>query len=587
MNNGVPTYITGDHYNYLVHWNMDAENETGYPEYRLANRDTFYFIDLCCCDTFCKGLIFTTQKRFGKTEMMLSVLFNRATTGIYNGEEIKGKEFTIQSVNTTDAKLLFKRVVRSWKRMPTVLLPIDEGLSDPVKELKFKEPAKRTSKGKRAYRKVLNNEIMCRETTVTALQGKKPKIIYLDECFSINNMDLEAWWRTASQQLSAGLRNITGKAFLAATVESMEFKSAAFGAKIWQRSDPSKRDGNNQTATTLYRMFTPYYMAMEGFIDEYGNPMIAECKQYMENKLANADLDDRITLERQYPSNPDKMFDIQEAEGLEQDSIAKLNMRKKEVAGKHPLQYTITDYKGEIVLTPQSGKPTVDTVWIVEHPKENIKYKAAVDSTNVDANTSNSTSNKSNFATAIGKEADAFNPYSAVAWYINKPENRYECEKVSLLLSRYYAKFGNLKNDNFKMYPERNAGGGSSLVSLFKQEGFGKLLQGFFAEHNTDSKKTKGDAIGYYRDGNFMEYQMRMLNRWIQLNYMHIQTEDECDFLLNVNKAGADWADAWQGVIIQYGNFDPMKKAKEVKAPEERLKASFKWIDGKYTMVFK
>jgi hypothetical protein len=569
MNNGVPTYITGDHYNYLVHWNMDAENDTGYPEYRLANRDVFYFADICFRDELCKGFIFSTQKRFGKTEQCLSILFNRATTGIYNGQEVKGKEFTIQSVNNTDAKLLFKRVVRSWRKMPTVLLPIDEGQTDPQKELKFKEPSKRSTKQRRKYREVLNNTIMYRETTVTALQGKKPKLIYLDECFSIDNMDLEAWWKTASQQLSAGLKNITGKAMLAATVESMEFKSAAYAAKLWYRSDFRVKDANGQTKSTLYRMFTPYYMAMEGFIDEYGNPRIEECKAYMENKLANADLDDRITLERQYPSDPDKMFDIQEADGLEQDSIAKLNLRRKEIFGKKAFPYTITEYKGEVILEPLDGKEKVNTVWIIEHPKDNIKYKAAVDSTNVDANTSETTKMKSNFACAIGKEADAFNPYSCVAYYVNKPENRFECEKVCLLLSRYYAKFD--KNSKmFKMYPERNAGGGSSLVSLYKQEGYGRLLQGNLVEHNTESEKVKSQAIGYYRDGNMMDYQMRMLNRWIQLNYMNIQTVEEVDWLLNVNKQGADWADAWQGVIIQFGNFDPMKKPKvKIEAPKQ------------------
>ncbi len=38
-NNGKPTYITGLHYFYLVHWKIDV----GYPDFRVTDLEFFYF----------------------------------------------------------------------------------------------------------------------------------------------------------------------------------------------------------------------------------------------------------------------------------------------------------------------------------------------------------------------------------------------------------------------------------------------------------------------------------------------------------------------------------------------------------------
>jgi hypothetical protein len=45
-NNGVPTYITGLHYFYLVHWKIDV----GYPHFRITDLHFFYFLEYCVQD---------------------------------------------------------------------------------------------------------------------------------------------------------------------------------------------------------------------------------------------------------------------------------------------------------------------------------------------------------------------------------------------------------------------------------------------------------------------------------------------------------------------------------------------------------
>jgi hypothetical protein len=59
------------------------------------------------------------------------------------------------------------------------------------------------------------------------------------------------------------------------------------------------------------------------------------------------------------------------------------------------------------------------------------------------------------------------------------------------------------------------------------------------------------------------------------------------DNLLIYGTDNSDLADAYGVGNLACGNFEPDKQVKEEKKVEERVKASFKWVDGKYTMVFK
>ena len=148
MNNGEPTYITGSHYLTLTHWYMAAVNKDGYPEYRKAGRDWFYVKDIADKDECCFGLIMMCQKRFGKTEMELADLYNKATRGgfrMIRGELIEDVDclFGMQSLTSTEAKNnLFKsRLMRSHMRIPNYLKPVSNETNskrDVVGELTFK-----------------------------------------------------------------------------------------------------------------------------------------------------------------------------------------------------------------------------------------------------------------------------------------------------------------------------------------------------------------------------------------------------------------------------------------------------------------
>src|SRR3990167_3846527 len=120
MNNGEPTYITGANYFYLTYWYMNAQTWDKYPEYRNAVREWFYVIDICVKDPNCYGCIMVTNKRFGKSEMAISELYNSARL------LDEGCLFGMQAITSTEAKNnLFKsRLMRSHKKIPNYLKPI-------------------------------------------------------------------------------------------------------------------------------------------------------------------------------------------------------------------------------------------------------------------------------------------------------------------------------------------------------------------------------------------------------------------------------------------------------------------------------
>ena len=51
---------------------------------------------------------------------------------------------------------------------------------------------------------------------------------------------------------------------------------------MWYDSDPNERNSNGRTRSGLYRIFIPAYDALEGFFDQYGNPVIEDPEQEIE-----------------------------------------------------------------------------------------------------------------------------------------------------------------------------------------------------------------------------------------------------------------------------------------------------------------
>lgn len=308
-NDGQPTYITGDHYFYLTHWYIAAENDTGYPDYRKANRNHLYHVELCRKDPLSYGQIFITGRRFGKTELALAALYNQTTLN-------KNRHGGLQSLSMKDAKenLFINRVVRSHKRIHSDFKPITDD-PDPKTVLRFTEPITKKKKERVESKESLGSYVDFEETKESGYQGKKLHDILLDEPGTMENMDLISWWNTTKECLKVG-NKIIGTAYLPTTLENMTFKGGLSFREMWYASDPKKRDANGHTQSGLYRYFNPAYCGLEGFVDEYGNDKVNEkgellSKIYLDNQRSAASPEQLEKLKRKFPYTPEEALFVE------------------------------------------------------------------------------------------------------------------------------------------------------------------------------------------------------------------------------------------------------------------------------------
>jgi len=558
MNNGEPTYITGDYYFYLTYWFIGAVNKDGYPDYRKANRDWMYTVDYCEKDIYSIGLIAICQKRDGKTERHLAILYNRAT--LIDEDSL----FGMQSLNATEAKNnLFKsRLMRSHKRIPGYLKPVSNETTskkDITSELTFKGE----NVGKGRYKAALNNVIDWRPTLANAYQGKRPRMIFIDEPGSIDEMDLEEWWTTVKQQLILG-KAIFGRAYLPTTLESMTPKGAAKFQKIWNESDSTKIDANGRTQSGLHRYFKPHYKGREGFIDEYGNDLEEEAKQFRQNELDNANVDGQRKIRRQYPATIEEAFDVDFGGGLDSDSIEILKQRKNEILKNDlvkRLAYKIFEYAGEVNISP-IGKGSEKDIIIFEQPKPDVQYRIGVDGTGTDKQTSENNKKKSKYSVSVTKLFDPdqeAGSYCDVAELCMEPVKQEECFRLTFLLTRYYNKFGNCK-----ILPEGNIGTAPAIVGYYENRGGLKMMLKQPKYLGTDSKETL-NRYCFYKDGTVGETQILLLNQSIRMYGHNIKSVALIDDMLRIGKFNTDMASSYMAAILAWGGFsnpDSKKKSK-------------------------
>jgi len=267
-NNGERIYITGRHYMMLQWSKMDI----GYADYLEFQRRLFIHFAACEADPRSIGQMYTKCRRSGYTNMSAAILVDEGT-------QVKDKLLGIQSKTGKDAQenIFMKKVVPMFQSYPFFFKPIQDGTTNPRMELAFREPSKRITKNNKTSSRgeALNTIINWKNTTNNAYDGEKLHILYLDEAGKWEKpTDIREAWRIERTCLIVG-RKIIGKALVGSTVNPMD-KGGNQYKEIWRDSDPEDRNANGRTKTGLYRLFIPAYEALEGFFDEYGNPIVED-----------------------------------------------------------------------------------------------------------------------------------------------------------------------------------------------------------------------------------------------------------------------------------------------------------------------
>ena len=319
MNNGVPTYITGAHYMMLQWSKIDA---SFYGAYLSFQRDLFIHAEACKIDPRCVGQLFVKCRRSGYTNISSAILLNEAT-------QVKDKVLGIMSKTGKDAQenIFMKKIVGMYRHYPFFFKPIQDGTTNPRMELAFREPAKRiTKKNKTATSgEALNTIINWRNTVNNAYDGERVHMLYLDEAGKWEKpSDIREAWRINRTCLIVG-RKIIGTCLIGSTVNPMDKGGSQF-KDIWEDSDPKQRNANGRTRSMLYRIFVPAYDALEGFFDDYGNPIVEDpekpiitndgdilhygAKTYLMNErnALKQDANELNEVVRQFPFSPDEAF---------------------------------------------------------------------------------------------------------------------------------------------------------------------------------------------------------------------------------------------------------------------------------------
>ena len=266
MNNGVPTYLTGNHY-WALQW-CKMLDDGSYMDYREAQRDLFYFMEGTIVDTNSLGILLLKSRRTGFTYSVLAVLLNWATAN-------KNSKYGMMSKSGTDGGEAFSKISYMFLSLPFWLRPVVRGKLDSPAELYFSEPAdsSKASKKKRTTNigDYLNTSLDWRNTKNGSYDSIKLDGYLLDEIFKIekpNDSIIHLGMVTPTMMPNG---KVEGTMFAGSTMGGWN-KGGEQGVSLINGSYYKDRDAiTKQTATGLYLFFIAAQENMEEFTDKFGH----------------------------------------------------------------------------------------------------------------------------------------------------------------------------------------------------------------------------------------------------------------------------------------------------------------------------
>lgn len=309
--NGKPTYIDGWHYFYLNFFKIDV----GLPHYRERDRMFFIFARFSYTDTMAyytariliekrwryfdkienlrkeytdvRGMIVEQGDYFVDMKRRVCFGFNypkhRREGATYKSlcvnyciiSENNNFHGGIQSMDETSAYKAFKKLVKSWKKIPFFFKPIYDGSTDPEKKLIFDVPARRIG-GQGSLVNIDQGLESFIDYATTSnrdfYDGDKLHCLYRDEEGKTTLEDVDARWDVNKKALGeAGGLEIIGFSPGTSTVGEMTKKGGGAFKRLCERSMWHDRDESGQTRSGLYNLFIPSHFCLQGFVDIFGN----------------------------------------------------------------------------------------------------------------------------------------------------------------------------------------------------------------------------------------------------------------------------------------------------------------------------
>lgn len=295
FNDGVPTYLTGHHYNFLVHYNLDV----GPPDYREADRRYYWIAGYAEDMPWCYGLLHVGRRQGGKSYKAGNVVLNRTSLR-------KNHHAGAQSKNDEDVKALFKRaIVAPWQKMSAIVAPVHSGKSSsPEEKLEFFPPIVSGAKGALAPKvKALESWISTNHSKPGAYDGEKLGTFLNDEIFKDQTYDPLKRWNIVKRMFKQK-QKVVAFSIHTSSVEEVGELGADRLRKFWKDSDPTNRNiVTGETKSGLVRYFEPCYDG--DIIDRHGRSMVdACCRIHDANRQEFIDDDDQEGLMSYVRANP-------------------------------------------------------------------------------------------------------------------------------------------------------------------------------------------------------------------------------------------------------------------------------------------
>lgn len=262
-------------YYFFIQWIREGSS---YPSLRIIQNELMIFWEACKADERCYGINYVKNRRYGWSALCFSELLEAGT-------RVENKLLGIISKRGPDAKKIFNRMVRSFKRLPYFFKPEVDGTSNPKSELVFAEQSRKRKKGEEIKEgEGLDTSITYHNTDLNAMDGDEIYRSMIDEAGKFPKEVLFSdYWSIVKTSHEIG-SDIVGKAMVGSTVNALK-KGGAEYKSVYDDSDPYKRDENGQTPSGLYRIFIAAKYCLAGFFDEYGFSIVEDPEQPIKNDL--------------------------------------------------------------------------------------------------------------------------------------------------------------------------------------------------------------------------------------------------------------------------------------------------------------
>jgi hypothetical protein len=311
MNDGEPTYITGDHYAALQWFPMlgctnEAEDGSDYGQYMQFQRDVSYFWDICEKTNIAVGGLLVKPKKTGISQLMALRILNRATL-------VRQKNLRMMSITENICREInFRFVSYAMVQVPPIILPSRAKQNE--SEVVFGPPnASRSPLKKRRDMDVdyLNNWVTTVPTTRAGFDGVTNFLAWIDEFPKIKDSTYPLELFTATIAAVKEGINVKGTVYGTSYVPEKSDRSFDEARKLYKESKLSTRgrDANGEpVGKTLSELLCHTLTVDEGIFgccDKYGKPNKLAIHEFLATETAKFQNDPvRIqAFRRQYPHN--------------------------------------------------------------------------------------------------------------------------------------------------------------------------------------------------------------------------------------------------------------------------------------------